>query len=46
MTLRSKGEQATFSIAIAVAKALIEQGNNKSLKVLNLEMIWPKGYSD
>ena len=34
MTLRSKGEQATFSIAIAVAKALTEQGNNKFLKVL------------
>ena len=34
MTLRYKGGQVTFSIAIAVSKALIEQGDNESLKVL------------
>ena len=41
MTLRYKGGQATFSIAIAVAKALIEQGdNNESLKVLKFRKDW------
>ena len=40
MTLRYKGGQATFSIAIAVAKALIEQGDNKSLKVLRFGKDW------
>ena len=34
MTLLSKGGQATFSISIPVAKALIEQSDKKSLKVL------------
>ena len=34
MTIRYKGGQATFSTAIAVAKAFIEQGDNESLKVL------------
>ena len=34
MTLRSKGGQTTFSISIPVAKAVIEQSDSKSLKVL------------
>ena len=37
MTLRNKGVQVTFSIAIAVAKTLIEQGDSKSLKVLKFK---------
>ena len=36
MTLRYIGEQATFSIGIAAAKASVEQGDNKSLKVLKI----------
>ena len=36
MTLRYIGEQATFSIGIAAAKASVEQGENKSLKVLKI----------
>ena len=36
MTLLYKGGQETFSIEIAVTKALIEQGDNESLKVLKL----------
>ena len=40
MTLRYKGGQATFSIAIAVSKALIEQDDNKSLKVLRFGKDW------
>ena len=40
MTLRFKGRQATFSIAIVVAKALIEQGDSKSLKVLKFGKNW------
>ena len=38
MTLRSKGGKLIFSIAIA--KALIEQGDNKSLKVLKFGKDW------
>ena len=40
MTLRYKGGQAAFSIAIAVAKTLIERGDNKSLKVLKFGKDW------
>ena len=40
MTLRNKGVQVTFSIAIAVAKTLIEQGDSKSLKVLKFKKDW------
>ena len=40
MTLRYKGGQITFSIAIAVSKALIEQGDNESLKVLKFGKDW------
>ena len=44
MTLRYKGGQATFSIA--AAKALIEQGDNESLKVLKFGKDESKAYSD
>ena len=40
MTLRYKEGQGPFSIAIAVAKALIEQGDNESLKVLKFGKDW------
>ena len=40
MTLRYKGGQTTFLIAIAIAKALIEQGDNESLKVLKFGKDW------
>ena len=40
MTLRYKGGQATFKIAIAVAKALIEQVDNESLKVFKFGKDW------
>ena len=40
MSLRYKGVQITFSIAIAVAKVLIEQGDNKILKVSKFEKDW------
>ena len=36
MTLRYKGGMLNFLIAIAVTKALIEQGDNESLKVLKV----------
>ena len=42
MTLRYIGEQATFSIGIAAAKASVEQGDNKSLKVLISKGLGPK----
>ena len=45
MTLCYKGRKATFSIVTVVAKSLIEQGDNKSLKVLNLERTGPKACS-
>ena len=44
MTLRYKGGQATFSIE--AAKALIEQGDNESLKVLKFGKDESKAYSD
>ena len=40
MTLHYKGGQATFSIAIAAAKALTEQGDNESLKVFKFRKHW------
>ena len=40
MTLRYKEGQATFSIAIAVAKALITKGNKENLKVLKFGKDW------
>ena len=40
INLHYKGVQVTFSIVIAVAKALIEQGDNESLKVLKFEKDW------
>ena len=40
MTLRYKGGQATFTIAIAVAKALIEQVDNESPKVFKFGKDW------
>ena len=40
MTLRYKGVQVTFSIAIAVAKPLIEQNDEENLKVLIFEKDW------
>ena len=40
MTFRYNGGQATFSIAIAVAKALIKQCDNKSLKILRFGKDW------
>ena len=40
MTLRYKGGQSTFTIAIAVAKALIEQVDNESLKVFKFGKDW------
>ena len=46
MTLQYKGGKATFSIVIAVPKALIEQGVIKVWKSWNLEKIEPKVYSD
>ena len=46
MTLCYKGGKATFSIVTVVAKSLIEQGDNKSLKVLNLERTGPKACSE
>ena len=42
MTLRYIGEQATFSIGFAAAKASVEQGDNKSLKVLISKGLGPK----
>ena len=35
-----KGGQATFSVAIAVVKTLIKQGDNESLKVLKFGKDW------
>ena len=34
------GGQATFSVAIAVVKTLIKQGDNESLKVLKFGKDW------
>ena len=45
MTLRYKGGQTTFLIAIAIAKALIEQGDNESLKVLEFGKDWVQSLS-
>ena len=40
ISLRYRGGQATFSIAIAVANALIQQSSNESLKILQLGKDW------
>ena len=40
MSLRYKGVQITFSIAITVAKVFIEQGDNEILKVFKFEKDW------
>lgn len=40
IALRYKGRQAVFSTAIAIAKALIEKGNNEKLKVFIIGKDW------
>ena len=45
MTLRLQGGQATFLIAIAIAKTLIKQGDNESLKVLKFGKDWVQSLS-
>lgn len=44
MALRYRGGQATFSIAIAVAKALIDTGNDEGLKVIQFGKDWAQSF--